>query len=141
MSEIRTSNLREFFYNGVSRPILKEGEYNVTLLKTEFIDHEKNPYIKVTLKDVETGREITTNKFDRGFQIMIAHLKKQLGLEDEEVKIQDFLKNLIEKETKFNIWITIYTDANTQRSNTNINFLKPLETTTQTIQVVEDEVL
>lgn len=141
MSEIRTSNLKDFFYNGVSRPILKEGEYNVKLLKTEFIDHAQNPYVKVTLKDVETGREITTNKFDRGFQIMIAHLKKQLGLEDEEVKVQDFLQDLIKKEVQFNIWITIYTDANTQRSNTNINFLKPLETTTQTIQVVEDEVL
>lgn len=142
MSEtIRTSNLKEFFYNGVSKPVLKEGEYTVKLLKTEFVDHEQNPYVKVTLKDVETGREITTNKFDRGFQIMIAHLKKQLELEDEEIKVQDFLKELIDNETNFNIWVTIYTDAKTQRSNTNINFLKPLEQTTQQIEVVEDEVL
>lgn len=137
----RTSNLKDFFYNGVSKPVLKEGEYTVHLTKTEYVEHEQNPYVRVYLVDANNEREITTNKFDRGFQIMIAHLKKQLGLEDEEIKVQDFLKDLIENETQFKIWITIYTDPTTQRSNTNINFLKPLEQSQTTAQVVEDEVL
>ena len=68
---------------------------------------------------------------------MLSHLKKQLQREDEEVVVQDFLNELIENKTQFNVWVTIYTDPNTLRSNTNINFLEPNKP--QEVQVVEDE--
>ena len=131
--------LQEFYQNGKSLPVLREGKYDVTLKSTAYVANEQNPnnsYIKVVL-ETDAGRQISTNKFNRGFQIMIAHLKKQLGLEDEEVVVQEFLTKLIEDKTSFNVWVTVYTDPNTKRSNTNINFLEPLEE--QDVAVVDDE--
>lgn len=123
------SNLLDFFKNGVSLPALKEGKYEVVLKSTEFVVNNNNPdnsYIRVTLQDITNGREIITNKFEQGFKIMISHLKKQLSMEDEEVKVQDFLQDLITDETSFNIWITNYV-SETQRTSINVNFLPPLE--------------
>lgn len=131
--------LQEFYQNGKSLPILREGKYDVVLKSTAYVANETNPnnsYIKVILETNE-GRQISTNKFNRGFQIMIAHLKKQLGREDDEVVVQEFLKELIDNKTPLNVWVTIYTDPNTKRSNTNINFLEPLEE--QEVAVVDDE--
>jgi hypothetical protein len=133
------NDLLNFYKSGKSLPILREGKYDVVLKATELVENKTNPnnsYIKVTLVTSE-GRTITTNKFDRGFRIMLSHLKKQLQREDEEVVVQDFLNELIENKTKFNVWVTIYTDPNTLRSNTNINFLEPNKP--QEVQVVEDE--
>ncbi|MBQ7306901.1 MAG: hypothetical protein IJW82_00040 [Clostridia bacterium] len=131
--------LQEFYQNGKSLPILREGKYDVVLKSTAYVANETNPnnsYIKVILETNE-GRQISTNKFNRGFQIMIAHLKKQLGREDKEVVVQEFLNELINNKTPLNIWVTIYTDPNTKRSNTNINFLEPLDE--QEVAVVDDE--
>lgn len=137
------SKLLELYNSGVSKPVLKPGKYNVILKKTEFVLNEKdenNSYIRITMETTdESKREIQTNKFDRGFPIMISHLKKQLGREDEEVVIKDFLNELITNETKFDIWVTTYEDPNTLRKQTNINFLEPIET--KEVKVVEDEEL
>lgn len=131
--------LQEFYQNGKSLPILREGKYDVVLKSTAYVANEANPnnsYIKVILETNE-GRQISTNKFNRGFQIMIAHLKKQLGREDDEVIVQEFLKELIDNKTPLNVWVTIYTDPATKRSNTNINFLEPIEA--QEVAIVDDE--
>lgn len=137
------SKLLDLYEKGISKPVLKPGKYKVVLKSTEFVLNEKdenNSYIRVTMETVnDPVREIQTNKFDRGFQIMISHLKKQLGKEDEEVVIKTFLDTLIEKEEQFNIWVTTYTDPNTLRTQTNINFLEPIET--KKVEVVEDEEL
>ena len=137
------NKLLELYEKGVSKPVLKPGKYNVVLKKTEFVLNEKdenNSYIRVTMETTdESKREIQTNKFDRGFSIMISHLKKQLNREDEEVVIKDFLNELIENNTEFDIWVTTYEDPNTLRKQTNINFLEPIET--KAVEVVEDEEL
>ena len=135
------NKLLELYNSGVSKPILKPGKYNVVLKKTEFVLNEKdenNSYIRVTMETTdESKREIQTNKFDRGFQIMISHLKKQLGKEDEEVVIKEFLDELIENKTTFDIWVTTYEDPNTMRKQTNINFLEPIEP--KKVEVIDDE--
>lgn len=137
------SNLLDFYTKGVSKPILKPGDYTVILKKTECVKNEKdenNSYIRITMETTdEAKREIQTNKFDRGFQIMISHLKKQLGREDEEVNVQNFLNKLIENKTPFTIWVTTYEDPNTLRKQTNINFLKPIKQ--KEVEIVEDEEL
>ena len=137
------NKLLELYEKGVSKPVLKPGKYPVELKKTEFVLNEKdenNSYIRVTMETTDASkREIQTNKFDRGFQIMISHLKKQLGREDEEVVIKDFLENLITNNTQFDIWVTTYEDPNTMRKQTNINFLEPIET--KEVVVVNDEEL
>ena len=137
------NKLLELYEKGVSKPVLKPGKYNVVLTKTEFVLNEKdenNSYIRVTMQTTDASkREIQTNKFDRGFQIMISHLKKQLNKENEEVVIKAFLDKLIEDKTKFDIWVTTYTDPETMRTQTNINFLEPIEP--KKVEVVEDEEL
>lgn len=137
------NKLLELYEKGVSKPVLKPGKYSVVLKKTEFVLNEKdenNSYIRVTMETTdESKREIQTNKFDRGFQIMISHLKKQLGREDEEVIIKDFLEDLITNNTQFDIWVTTYEDPNTMRKQTNINFLEPIEP--KEVEVVNDEEL
>lgn len=137
------NKLLELYEKGISKPVLKPGKYQVVLKKTEFVLNEKdenNSYIRVTMETTdESKREIQTNKFDRGFSIMISHLKKQLGREDEEVVIKDFLEDLIANNTQFNIWVTTYEDPNTMRKQTNINFLEPIEP--KEVEVVNDEEL
>ena len=133
-------SLKDYYESGVSRALLREGKYQVVLKDATYVEHPQNPYIRITLQDVISGRDISTNKFDRGFRIMIAHLKKQLNMEDEEVAVQGFLQNLIETHQPFNIWITIYTDAK-KHNQTNINFLEPLPETQESTQVIEDEIL
>lgn len=137
------NKLLELYEKGISKPVLKPGKYPVVLKKTEFVLNEKdenNSYIRVTMETTdESKREIQTNKFDRGFSIMISHLKKQLGREDEEVVIKDFLNELIENNTQFDIWVTTYEDPNTMRKQTNINFLEPIEP--KEVEVVNDEEL
>ena len=137
------NKLLELYEKGISKPVLKPGKYTVVLKKTEFVLNEKdenNSYIRVTMETTdESKREIQTNKFDRGFQIMISHLKKQLGREDEEVVIKDFLEDLIVNNTQFDIWVTTYEDPNTMRKQTNINFLEPIEP--KEVEVVNDEEL
>lgn len=135
------NKLLELYEKGKSLPVLHPGKYEVTLKKIEFVLNEKdenNSYFRVTMETTDTAkRAISTNKFDRGFQIMISHLKKQLGKEDEEVFIKAFLDDLIKKNTKFNIWVTTYEDPNTMRKQTNINFLEPIEP--KKVEVVDDE--
>ena len=137
------NKLLELYEKGISKPVLKPGKYTVVLKKTEFVLNEKdenNSYIRVTMETTdESKREIQTNKFDRGFQIMISHLKKQLGREDEKVVIKDFLEDLIANNTQFDIWVTTYEDPNTMRKQTNINFLEPIEP--KEVEVVNDEEL
>ena len=137
------NKLLELYEKGISKPVLKPGKYTVVLKKTEFVLNEKdenNSYIRVTMETTdESKREIQTNKFDRGFSIMISHLKKQLGREDEEVVIKDFLNELITNNTQFDIWVTTYEDPNTMRKQTNINFLEPIEP--KEVEVVNDEEL
>ena len=133
------NELKNFFESGISLPVLKEGKYTVVLKDAVYTEHPNNPYIKVSLLDTANNRVITTNKFDRGFRIMIAHLKKQLNLEDTSVQINEFLTKLKEEKIPFNIWVTTYTDPSTMKSNTNINFLEPLQT--PTIQITEEEII
>ena len=136
------SDLLDFFKNGKSLPVLKEGKYEVTLKSAEFMENETNPnnsYIRITMEETATKREIFTNKFNGNFQIMISHLKKQLGREDEEFMVQDFLKELIDTKKAFYIWVENWTDENTGRTNINVNFLPPLQKPVTTVE--EDEEL
>ena len=109
------NKLLELYEKGISKPVLKPGKYPVVLKKTEFVLNEKdenNSYIRVTMETTdESKREIQTNKFDRGFQIMISHLKKQLGREDEEVVIKDFDEFFITPKYQEDLGKALYTDV------------------------------
>lgn len=138
------ANLITFYKEGISQPQLKEGVYNCTLRSHKLVDTKpENPYIALEFEVVETGRVLTDNRFNQGFQIFISHLKQQLGRADESVNVLEFLNGLIADKTEFKIWITKYTPANGGQTRSNFNFLEPRKTTASEDPaiVIEDTVI
>lgn len=130
-------------YNSKFKPALKEGVYKVKMLKHEYVAAKnKAPYIRFTFEVVESedevnvGRQITDNRFEKGFAVMISHLRQQLERQDEEIDVQEFLNTLISEQTTFNIWVVKRTVNGTPK--TNINFLKPIEEVAPNTEVVDD---
>lgn len=122
----RTNSLVSFYKEGTSMPQLHEGIYDVTLTKHKLVEtNPSNPYIALEFTTVETGRVLKENRFNNGFQIMVSHLKQQLGRGDEEIGVMDFLNELVTKKTPFKLWITKYTPANGGQTRSNFNFLEP----------------
>ena len=119
------NNLINFYKEGISQPQLKEGVYTRKLKSHKLIDTKpENQYIALEFEK-ETGRILKDNRFNQGFQIFISHIKQQLGRADEEIAVMDLLDELVEKGTKFKIWITKYTPANGGQTRSNFNFLEP----------------
>ena len=112
-------------YNSTFQPALKEGVYQVKMTSHEYVANEKAPYIKFTFETLDNGRKLTENRFEKGFGVMISHLRQQLGRQDEEIVVKDFLDELIANQTPFNIWVVKRIVNGTPK--TNFNFLEPIE--------------
>lgn len=144
------NNLITFYKEGISMPQLNEGVYKCRLVKHKLVDTKpENPYIALEFV-TENGRTLKENRFNQGFQIFISHLKQQLNRGDEEIGVLDFLNELIENKTEFNIWITKFTPANGGQIRSNFNFLEPRKKTdtgvsvsslTDSSEEVEDETI
>lgn len=120
-----TGGLFDFFKNGVSLPKLKEGKYTATIIKYEMVKPEKidgKPYIKFEIQLPD--RVIVDNRFEKGFPIMIDQLKRQLGLEDQEVVVQQFFDDLINNKTAIDLWIA-YVEVAGKGVYRNINYEAP----------------
>lgn len=130
-----TNKLMEM-YNSTFQPALAEGEYEVKMLSHEYVKNDKAPYIKFQFEVLETGRKLVENRFEKGFGVMVSHLRQQLGRENEAIKPQEFFNELIANKTPFKIWVVKRVINGTPR--TNFNFLKPVEETAPNLTVVED---
>ena len=118
-------------------PQLNEGVYKCKLVSHKLVDTKpENPYIALEFV-TESGRTLKENRFNQGFQIFVSHLKQQLGRGDEEIGVLEFLNELIENETEFNIWITKYIPANGGQTRSNFNFLEPRKKTDTGVSVDE----
>lgn len=118
-----SKGLLDFYNNGVTLPKLKEGRYTAQIIKHEAqkpktIDGQ--PFIRFELQLPD--RVIVDNKFLKGFEIMLDQLKTQLGLEDSEMIVQDFLDDLIGKD--IDIWI-IYAKVEGKGVYRNVNYIAP----------------
>lgn len=132
------NNLISFYKEGISMPQLNEGVYKCKLVSHKLVDTKpENPYIALEFI-TENGRTLKENRFNQGFQIFVSHLKQQLGRGDEEIGVLDFLNELVENETEFNIWITKYVPANGGQTRSNFNFLEPRKRTDTGVAVDED---
>lgn len=124
-------------YNSTFNPALTEGEYKVKMLTHEYVANEKAPYIKFTFEVLDdTHRILNENRFEKGFGVMVSHLRQQLGREEEAIKPVEFFNELITNQTPITIWITKRLINGVQK--TNFNFLKPIEETAPNTTVVED---
>ncbi len=133
---MNTNKLMEM-YNSTFQPALEEGVYEVKMLSHEYVEKDqKTPYIKFTFEVLNSGRKLTENRFEKGFGVMISHLRQQLGRENEEIVVQDFLNELIANATPFKIWVVKRMVNGYPR--TNFNFLEPITETTPNTDVVED---
>lgn len=137
------NNLLDLYNNGKLNPALTEGKYEVKLISHEAVQKKDKTFIKFVFEDIHTGRKITENRFEKGFGIMLAHLREQLHMENQELVIKDFLNDLIKNETVINIWVTRVTFEDGSRK-TNINFLEPIKKTAKAepnTEVVDDTII
>lgn len=124
-------------YNGTFQPALAEGEYEVKMISHKPVQEEgKTPYVRFEFEVLNSGRKLTENRFEKGFGVMVSHLRQQLGRENEAIKPVDFFNELIENQTPFKIWVVKRTINGSPR--TNFNFLKPIEDVKPNTDVVED---
>lgn len=131
---MNTNKLMEM-YNSTFQPALAEGAYTVKMLSHEFVTNEKGPYIKFQFEVLETGRKLTENRFEKGFGVMVSHLRQQLGRENEAIQPQAFFDELIANQTPFKIWVVKRVINGAPR--TNFNFLEPLPEVKPNTEVVE----
>lgn len=133
---MNTTKLMEM-YKSTFQPALAEGVYEVKMLSHKYVTHTKGDYIAVTFEVLETGRTLTENRFEKGFPVMVSHLRQQLGRENEAIQPIEFFDDLIAKQTPFKIWIV------KRRINgapkTNFHFLEPIKEETVNTTVVEDD--
>ena len=130
-----TNKLMEM-YNSTFQPALAEGEYTVKMLSHEYVANEKAPYIKFTFEVIDSGRKLTENRFEKGFGVMVSHLRQQLGREMEAIQPKEFFNELIDNATPFKIWVVKRIVNGAPR--TNFNFLEPIADSVPNTEVVED---
>lgn len=129
-----TNKLMEM-YNSTFQPALSEGVYETHMLSHEYVASETNPYIKFTFEVIGSGRKLVENRFEKGFGVLVSHLRQQLKRENEAVEPKKFFDELIEKKTLIKIWVVKRTVNGYPR--TNFNFLEPIKDEKPNVTVVE----
>ena len=137
---LNTNKLMDMYKNATFQPALQEGEYKVRMISHEYVTHPSADFIKFTFEITEgeqKGRQLTENRFEKGFGVMVSHLRQQLGREDEAIQPISFFNELIENKTEFTIWVTKAVVSGRQR--TNFNFLEPIKEEIPNVTVTDDE--
>lgn len=121
-------SLEDFFNRGVSLHRLTAGKYrariiNATVVKPTTTGAE--PYVRVEVELIDDKRLIVDNRFKKGFQIMIDHIKEQLGVQDQDILVSEFIAYL--KTIELEVWISYQTVLG-KGTYRNINYLPPVTT-------------
>lgn len=133
---MNTNKLFEM-YKSTFQPALEEGVYETIMVSHKYVDNKTAPYIQFTFKVKDSERILTENRFEKGFGVMVSHIRQQLNRQSEAVKPNEFFDELIEKKTTIKIWVVKTTVNGVPR--TNFQFLEPIKKTeTPKIEVVED---
>ena len=116
-------NLDKISYNP-----LTTGEHDVVLHDFRFVPNETTPensYVRLDLEILDQpGRIINDNRFEKGLDIAISQLRKQLSLEEAPYAV--ILNLLTSKRIRFKAWVSDYTNPKTNQTQKNFNFLPPL---------------
>ena len=122
---MNTNRLMEM-YKSTFQPALEEGVYETVMTKHEYVANDKgDPYIKFTFKVKDTGRILTDNRFEKGFGVLVSHIRQQLNRQNEAITPQSFFDELINNETTIKIWVVRRAVNGIPR--TNFHFLEPIK--------------
>ena len=132
---MNTNKLMEM-YKSTFHPALEEGVYETEMVSHQYVANEKAPYIKFTFKVKDSNRTLTENRFEKGFGVMVSHLRQQLNRSNEAIKPFEFFDELIANKTTIKIWVTKNVINGVPR--TNFQFLEPLKVEPKAIEVVDD---
>ena len=133
---MNTNKLMEM-YKSTFQPALEEGVYETEMVSHKYVDNKTAPYIQFTFKVKNSERTLTENRFEKGFGVMVSHIRQQLNRQSEAIKPNEFFDELIEKKTTIKIWVVKNTVNGVPR--TNFQFLEPIKKTeAPKIEVVED---
>ena len=138
---LNTNKLMDMYKTSTFQPALQVGKYKAIMKSHEYVANTNADYIKFVYEITEgdqKNRELTDNRFEKGFGVMVSHLRQQLGRETEAVQPITFFNELIEKKTPIDIWVTKAVIDGRQR--TNFNFLEPIKEEVPNVTVVDDEV-
>ena len=120
----------------VSYGPLAEGKHLVKLQSWKLVESTESPdksYVRLELEVIEQpGRIINDNRFEKGLDIAISQLRKQLSIPaDTQLTIKDFLNSLSKNSTQFAVWLsTTPYPTNPAQSYRNYNYLPPLPVAT-----------
>lgn len=123
---------------------LTEGHHTCTLKSWSYYadQHSKpeNDYIALTFQH-EKG-ESRNNMFEKDMSIFLSHVRRQLGKADETIDPKAFLKDLIDNNTPFDVWVkyNVVTTRSGLRRVRNLYFIEPLATasTASTAESADD---
>ena len=132
---MNTNKLMEM-YKSTFQPALEEGVYETEMVSHKYVDNKTAPYIQFTFKVKNSERTLTENRFEKGFGVMVSHIRQQLNRQSEAIKPNEFFDELIKNKTTIKIWVVKTTVNGVPR--TNFQFLEPIKKTGPTIEVIDD---
>ena len=125
------NNLRDLMNNTFAGEIA-EGKHTAIVKNFQYVENETNPdnsYILITFL-IDGKREYKRNFFLRDMSILLSHTRRQLGRANEDIVPGVYLKELIDNQTKLDIWFeypTVATRTGPKRVQ-NIAWLPPITT-------------
>ena len=123
------NNLRDLMNNTFAGEIA-EGKHTAVVKNFQYVENESNPdnsYILITFL-IDNKREYKRNFFLRDMSILLSHTRRQLGRANEDIVPGVYLKELIDNQTKLDIWFeypTVATRTGPKRVQ-NIAWLPPV---------------
>ena len=124
-----TNSLRDLMNNTFAGEIA-EGKHTAVVKNFQYVENKSNPdnsYILITFL-IDGKRDYKRNFFLRDMSILLSHTRRQLGRANEDIVPGVYLQELIDNQTKLDIWFeypTVATRTGPKRVQ-NIAWLPPV---------------
>lgn len=111
---------------------LADGQHTVKVHDWTLVEDSTTPdksYVRIDLELLEQpGRIINDNRFEKGLDIAVSQLRKQLEIPaDVQIPVDEFLNSLTKNSTILKVWLsTTISDKDPNTSYRNYNYLPPL---------------
>ena len=125
-------SFRDYMSVGISKNILRDGEYDAVIQAVKFVQDAKDPdkdYLRLEIKLPD--RITVENRFISGYFIFEREIKEQLGLADQTIPVPELMQKIVNVPLK--IWLQSQVSTKDKRTYQNMHFRKPIETSTPEI--------